>query len=71
MANFAMHKKLIPNILVGRRIMQICSRIVNPVVHIIKEFIDFRMLIASLGAKVVLRGPIQGTITSEIENEKN
>ena len=38
--------------------------------HIIKEFIDFRMHIASLGAKMVLRGPIQGTITSEIEMKR-
>ena len=38
--------------------------------HIIKEFIDFRMHIASLGAKMVLWGPIQGTITSEIEMKK-
>ena len=38
--------------------------------HIIKEFIDFRMPIASLGAKVVLWGPIQGTITSEIEMKR-
>ena len=38
--------------------------------HIIKEFIDFRMPIASLGANVVLWGPIQGTITSEIEMKR-
>ena len=38
--------------------------------HIIKEFIDFRMPIASLEAKVVLWGPIQGTITSEIEMKR-